>query len=546
MKRIWVLLALVLSLAALPVTAFADEAEQTPALTKQEQIIRSTRQSYVRSLYSAGKESFAGFCGLMTSHQLYNMGINKVLVVKDGNKQYDYYSTLGMTDAGYHIAAYPATEFSLEEALNHVSRNGTRDVYNMIVGFQWTNTEAGGRYGHACVINAIIDGTVYFVESFYTSLGGNEGNVIQCSIAEFAWLFDGWTSYEGLIHFGDYSILCEEYEGDVFLRTRFTTTLRSQPCVIGSGGCQRLRNVSAGELLYGTAVIKDPRGQLFYRVSDGARTGYVAATAVITAQLGQQGLSTVDLSLPETMAEGEDPTVSGTVSAACGAVGSVEICISDPVGVIVLRERVETQGKTASLDILNEPLYLDLLETGVYRVEVYADAAAAVVQEGRLQNRYQRVLLASRQLQVGQAEEESLELPKEKPLEGWLQRDGNWYCYRRGKAVTGWVSYWGVEYYLDDTGAAVTGWQEIEGWRRYFSATGAMCTGWLTEPEGTYYLSEDGTAVTGWWEKFGKKYYFDEQGLLQTKGEIQDGETVYVIAPDGTATEKSTEQDKKH
>ncbi len=541
MKRMILLLVLLLSLAALPVATFADQVEETPVLTKQEQIIRSTRESYVKSLYSAGRENFAGFCGLMTSHQLYNMGINKYLVVKDGNKQYDYYSTLGMTDAGYHIAAYPASEYSLEEALNHISRGGTRDVYNMIAGFQWTNTEAGATYGHACVINAIIDGTVYFVESFYTSFAGNEGNVVQCTIAEFAWLFDDWTTYEGLIHFGDYSVLCEEYESDVFLRTRFSTTLRSQPCVVGSEGCQRLRSVSAGELLHATAVIKDPRGQLFYRVSDGSRTGYVAASAVITAQLGQQGLSLTDLSLPEVMDEGEDPAVAGTVSAVSGTVGSVEICITDPKGVIVLRERMETEGKTASLELLNEPLYLDLLETGLYRVEVYADAAATVVQAGRLQNRYQRVLLASRQLSVGQAERESLEIPQEKPQEGWVQRDGNWYCYRRGKAVTGWISYWGVEYYLDETGAAVTGWQEIDGWRQYFSATGAMCTGWLTEPEGTYYLGQDGTAATGWWEIIGKKYYFNEAGLLLTQGEMTDGETVYVIAPDGTATEKSAE-----
>ncbi len=545
MKRILLLLVLLFTLAALSVPALADQPEVEPVLTKQDWIIQQTRNSYTQSLYSAGKSTFAGFCGLMTSHQLYHMGINETLVVKDGNKQFDYYSTLGKTDAGYYIAAYPAAEYQLEEALNLVSRNGTRDVYNMIVGFQWTNTEAGAIYGHACVINAILDGTVYFVESFHTSLGGAEGNVIQCSIAEFAWLFEDWTTYEGLIHFGDYSVVCQEYESDVYLRARFDTTLRSQPGVVDRDGCTRLRSIRGGELLRATALVQTPDGQMFYRIDDGERTGYVAATAMLTAQLNGQALTLTGLSVPRELEEGQDGQVAGTVCSEYATVGAVEVCITDTKGAIALRERMETEGRNVSLEQLNEPLAFDLLEPGLYRLEVYADAASVVAQAGRPQTRYERVLLADGELQVGQAKKNtSLPEPEKQIPNGWTRTDGKWYCFRMGKAATGWLSYWGVDYFMDDTGAAVTGWQDVDGWRRYFTPTGAMCTGWLTADEGTYYLLEDGTAAMGWQEISGKKYYFADTGLLLTQGEMADGETVYVIAPDGTATEKSTEQDK--
>lgn len=535
MKRIWLLLALVLCLAALPFAASAEEAEQP--LSKEETLIQSTRDSYIKSQVSAGRESFAGFCGLMTSHQLYNMGINDVLVVKDGNKQYDHYAAAGVTDAGYHVAAYPSSEYSLEEALNYITKNGTRDVYNMIVGFQWTETEAGHIYGHACVINGIIDGTVYFVESFYTMLGGEEGNVVRCTIPEFASLFDDWTTYEGLIHFGDYSVVCQEYEADAYVRARFDTTLRSQPEVLGNMGCVRLRSIGGGELLHATALVQTPDDRLFYRIDDGSRTGYVPATAVILAELGGEGLSLEDLDLPEILEAGQDADISGTVRAEYGALGSVEVCITDSKNAIALRERVPVAGSRQSLTLLNEELYLDLLSAGTYRLEIYADSASNVVWAGRVQTRYQRVLLASSVLQVGHRVQKIYRREPDAPA-GWQRLDGKWYCYRDGQPQTGWLSYRGVQYYLDETGAAVTGWQEVEGQRKYFTATGAMCVGWLTEPEGTYYLDDDGIAVTGWWESAGKKYYFNEQGLLQTQGEMADGDVIYVFAPDGIATEK--------
>ena len=535
MKRIWLLLALVLCLAALPLAVSAEEAEQP--LSKEEVLIQSTRDSYTKSLASAGRDDFSGFCGLMTSHQLYNMGINETLVVKDGNKQFDHYSTVGITDAGYHVAAYPSSLYSLEEALNYITKNGTRDVYNMIVGFQWTNTEAGHIYGHACVINGIIDGTVYFVESFYTMLGGEEGNVVRCTIPEFASIFDDWTTYEGLIHFGDYSVVCQEYETDAYLRTRFDTVLRSQPELLGKGGCVRLRSIAGGELLHASALVQTPDERMFYRIHDGSRTGYVPATAVIVSQLSGEGLSLEDLDLPETLEAGQDADISGTVRAEYGALGSVEVCITDNKNAIALRERLPVAGSRQSLTLLNEELYLDLLSAGTYRLEIYADSASTVVWAGKLQTRYQRVLLASARLQVGKRKHK-LSQPEAQSLDGWVRNDGKWYCYRMGEPATGWVSSRGVKYYLDDTGAAVTGWQEIDGLRRYFSHTGAMCVGWLTEPEGTYYLDDTGTAVVGWWENSGKKYYFNEQGLLQTKGEMADGDVIYVFAPDGIATEK--------
>jgi hypothetical protein len=56
------------------------------------------------------------------------------------------------------VKAYPASQYTLLDALNTITRNGTLDVYNILVGFQRTNTQLGSIYGHALLIHGIIDG----------------------------------------------------------------------------------------------------------------------------------------------------------------------------------------------------------------------------------------------------------------------------------------------------------------------------------------------------------------------------------------------------
>ena len=535
-KTLAILLCMALFLAALPGPVSAEPEE----LTKQEAIIREARRVYNYSLSSAGKESFAGFCGLMTSHQLWHMGINDWCVTNDGKKQFDYYSALEVTSGGYYINAFPAGEYSLEETLNTITRYGTRDAYDILVGFEWTNTEAGNIYGHACVINAILDGTVYFVESFYTSLGGAEGRVIQCSISEFAAYFSDWTVFDGVIHFvKNYADCCQGYGTDVYLQTRFESILRSQPCLVGSNGCTRLRSIAPGERLYATALVENTDKELYYRIDDGERTGYVAASAVGVLQVSGEDLRLQDVNIPAALEVGQDMEISGIASAANACVGAVEVCVTDAMDNIVLRERANSGLIRQDISCLNGVLSFDLLEQGAYTVEIFADAASVIARGDKLATVYERMELWKQTLQVGENSTAGImtETAMAEPVlrDGWFCKAGTWYCYKQGKPCTGWVSACGVDYYLDETGAVTTGWQEIDGWLHYFSGTGAMCTGWLTTDSGTMYLLSDGTAATLWQDIGTGRYCFTEEGILMTGCQITDGDTVYVIDEEGRA-----------
>lgn len=381
-----------------PVSAVEEE------LSLTEQVMAEAKSSYRRSLYSAGRSSFAGYCGLMTSHQLYNLKINKSCIVNDGNNQFDYYKDMEVTSGGYYPTPYSAEQYSLEEALNTVSRWGTQDVRNLLVGFHRTRTMAGTMYGHAVLINAIIDGMCYFVESFDLSLNTYhpQGSVIVCSIGEFAEYFDRWTAFEGMIYFGtgNYSDSCDILGTDVTVQARFESQLRSQPCLVGENDCVRIRTVAAGEQLRATGIVTDKLGQRFYRIEEGGVEHYIAAGAVCA-----QEASTDDLELeapvnPRGYREDIQNIVSGTVIAKSGSVAAVEVLVKDSNGIPVMRERAEVFGCCWDMDSLNERLPADLLTPGSYTVEVYADSVLPVIEGGQIQNRYSHVLLQELQLQV--------------------------------------------------------------------------------------------------------------------------------------------------
>lgn len=379
-------------------------AEEEP-LSVREQAVEQAKMSYRRSLYSAGKESFHGFCGLMTSHQLYNLKINTWCITNDGNKQYDFYRDLPVTTGGYYPAPYSAAQYTLKEALNTVSRDGTKDVSNLLVCFQWTSTAAGARYGHAVLINAILDGMCYFVESFDCSLNTYhpEGSLIVCSIDDFAAYFDRWTTFEGIIHFGtgDYSESCYPVGTDVTVQVRFDTQLRSQPCLVGQNDCVSLRAVTAGERLRATAILTDRLGQQFYRIGEGDTTGYIAAGAVCALDANPEDLVLEDLHVPESLPGKADSGISGAVVAQNGAVGAVEAMVLDSNGEPVLRERVEASGYRWDMSGLNASLCFDLLEPGIYTVEIYGESVAPVLVGGQMESRYGRIRLWEQKLLIG-------------------------------------------------------------------------------------------------------------------------------------------------
>ncbi len=540
MKKIMTLFLAVVLLAALAVTTNAAEEEPTG----KEAIIQEARRVYYYSRSTAGKSSFAGFCGLMTSHQLYHMGINDSIIVNDGNRQFDYYAAREVTTGGYYITAYPATDYTLTEALNAITKDGTKDAYNLLVGFQWTNTQAGGRYGHACVINAIVDGTVYFVESFYTSIAGREGNVGQCSIERFAELFSDWTSFEGVIDFGtgQYAEACETYETSLYVRTRFETTLRSQPCLLGQRNSYAMRQVAAGELLQVSAICKDyDTGMAYYRVEEAEGVGYISAGAAYVYQLaGENCLTLRDAQIPAYQKPNNSLKLSGTVFAEKANIGKLEAVVTDLEGNALFREQKKVGSYKQNLSVLNEQLSSHKLENGIYRVQVYGSTACKYAVGTDVETVYIRQKLHEQVLQVNDTpcnarvcyyQEEETQQDKN----GWVAEDGVMHRYKKNKPQTGWFAEHDLRYYLDETGAVTTGWQEIDDVKYYFTATGVQYHGWLTTDAGTMYLPEDGGQAIGWLTIDESKYYFDENCLLVTEGVVNDGKKRYEIKENGQA-----------
>ena len=538
MKKILAaLLCAVLVFGMLPLGAAAEE-EDLEAFSLRDTVIQQAHDSYYHSRASAGKRSFHGTCGLMVSHQLYNLGINKRCIVFDGNDHYDYYSSIQRTTGGYYINAYSSSEYSLYGALMAVTDEGTRDVQNVLVGFQWTNTEAGAKYGHVMFINGIVGGTVYFVESFDCSLGGAEGTVISCSIQEFAKYYDRWTRFEGIVHFGSgsYHDICPNISTDLTVQTRFPTILRSEPAVVGKQGCVRLRSVAAGERLRATAIYQAER-TMYYRVETNEGFGFVSAAAVSLLQVNTQGLTLSGLKLSRQIDPGKLPALDGRIADSRGELSSVEVCITDGQGQLVRRELLDVTESDASLSALRSGLWFELLEQGQYQVEIYASRACSVVAGGEIVSDYARVLLTSRSLQVGGHPREAVQktAPGKPYRDGWFREQGTWYRYADGKPCTGWTEHMGIRYYLQPDGAVTTGAQTVDGQALYFSASGALVTGWLTLEGKTCYRAADGTMVTGWQTLDGNLYCFGESGIMLTDTEQTKENIPYIIAKDGTA-----------
>ncbi len=539
MKRyIAIFLCMILLLGALPVFGYAA------GLSRHEAVKQEVSRIYNKCLATAGKESFAGLCGLMTSHQLWHLGVNRTLGgTYNGNQQFDAYKDVSITSGGYYVTAYPAELYTLDQALATITRNGTKDADRILVGFSSTNTEAGSVYGHALVIHTIMDGIVYYVENYHTSLAGPEGSVIACTIDQFVRFYEDWTVLEGVIHFGDrrYSDSCQSFGTDLYLRTRFGSTLRSQPSLLGQNECERVRTVASGELLHATAVYMNTKGELYYYIDEGVHSGYVAANAVSICRMNAEALAANNMELPETVQSGKDANIKGTARASDSSISAMAAVITDATGKTVMEAQMDTTGSSCDFSMLNEQLDLSLLEDGSYTIRLYATAAFVSARGTGLVTLYDEQLLSESVLTVGQNTPQGrtiMPVQEEKLRDGWFVEEGVWYCYKNGKPCRGWITHLGVEYYLNDDGSVTTGWAEIDGFRRFFSNTGAVCTGWLTSVDGIHYWLSDGTEAVGMQRIAGKIYFFTEAGILLTEGTIEQDGVTYKIAANGVATIK--------
>lgn len=515
------LLSLLLVLSILPFGASAATQEE------KQRVAREVSRDYYSSLYCSGRKDLAGYCGLMTSWQLYFMDINDGVYIYDGNKQFDHYSKMVKTTGGHTIKSYSAEQYTLEEALNAITRHGTRDVYNLLVGFQWTNTSAGAYYGHAVVVYAILDGIVYFTEGFSTSFGTAAGQCIKIPIAEFAEYYDDWTRFEGVVVFGkkDYMDECKEYTCHMIAQATEQADVLAMPIESGKeeAESQLLRQIKAGERMLVTGLYRNTFRQYYYQVDDCGTVGYVPAESLTPEIFLWDGIHQQDLQLPLKLTEGEDFCLEGKIYGQDSEVAAVrmEIRAQDPALNPEVCQSYSLEKPSGQYDLskdgFDDALDFGNLSDGCYRLDVLATRQYTYIKNGRVSQMEREIPVYSDIFYIGRiTDTRNIEKSgvEEIVSDGWFYRNGTLYCYKDGEPVVGWICYNGMDYYLQEDGSITTGWAAVNGKVRYFSNTGVMQTGWVTTQRGTCYLLKNGVMAKGVHTIDGQQYTFTSTGRL--------------------------------
>lgn len=405
------------------------------ATTEDQRIRYQILDTYQDTLYRTRYTSLQGRCGMQVSWQLYLLGITAGLNSLNGNDHYDVYSAQTVTSGGYQVSAYPAARYSMAQALNSLTENGTKDVYNVMVCFQQTNTEAGQKYGHVNLIHAILDGKVYFAEGFSTRYAYEPGTANVVTVEQYVQYWADWTTYEGLVHFTageqDAACQCAVYETSLFLQAGEGTSVY-ETC----DGIRIRRELAAGERVYTDAVVENGNGQFLYRIDDDGQICYI-----------DRDRATVILDLTE--AGRQDGT------------GEVPEGWTYENGTWYYREN----GLPRSGWICSDGIDYYLREDGSVTTG-WAEI------NGKL--RYFSGTGAMRT--------------------GWLRTEaGEQYMLRNGVRATGWMDIAGEKRFFDSDGLLCAGgWYCLEGQWYYLDGSGKPAVGWVDMPEGRFSFHPDG------------------------------------------------------
>lgn len=386
LRVISLLLAIAIAILLIPTSASATSMKATELETQ----IRNTYRTAIR--YS-GRWSFNGYCGSLVNWQTYLLGIDTQRYGCDGKNEYDLYTNLGTTTGGYRVKSYPASQYDLRSALNAITRDGTVDVYNMVVGFQKTNTREGSIYGHAVFVHGIIDGTVYFVECYDTSLDGKywaEGTPIHCSIDTFCNYYARWTVFDGVAYFGlkTYADVCREYPANMYAVVVGNEPAYAEPADPGVyEGTLSDQPLVAGELVKVNALLETPGGKFWYQVERNGSAEYVAAEKLLQVSACYDDIVLTDHRMPTVIRKGNGFVLRGTVSSMNCLIQNVKVSVYDhsrKTEQPVMEGQLEVDGKSIGLDTwkLDRYMHFRQLDAGTYWIEITADVQTYVLKNG--------------------------------------------------------------------------------------------------------------------------------------------------------------------
>lgn len=550
------MLAFFLLVGMLPAPASAQE----PAA---EQITSQITAIYKKAKARSRKSSFTGYCASLVNWQTYLLGIDSSLRHCNGKDEYNVRSAEEKTATGYYTRCFSDKNYTLEQALNAITMNGQRNAYNLVVGFQWTNTNGGKRFGHTVFIHAVIDGVVYYVESDPIRVAGKyyaAGKIITVSIAQFAADYKGWADFEGIVEYikDPYEDLCESWSTDIYVQTTQETALRTEPCDFAEENIgETTRTIRTGEIFGITCILRNPEGEYWYKAADGA---YFRADGVQLLSGQFDSVRIGNVSVPAVLAEGENFAISGTVTAQGSTVSMLRGQIysgASGTGVLIRNVTQTMSGSTASLDggAISQGLDFASLEQGTYHLILSAVVYDSYAVDGELKNSWQTVdlwtadfvvtdepegyVVATLDLQGGEDAAQQVILSPGESLDGCPepQREGysfdGWSadgetiserigedaalyaCWSlREEVLNGWRWVDGAWRFYR-RGVQCAGWLEVCGINYYFGPEGPLEVGWLELDGQTFYLYENGSAAAGTVVLEGVSYTFDENGVLQ-------------------------------
>lgn len=403
-KKILRLLSMVLVF--LLVVAAALPAPASAAPTTGDEVKKQIKTTYKKAKQYYGWNSFDGYCGALVNVQLYLLGITEKVIGTDGRDAYDAFKNLSVTCGGYSVKAYPARRYTLLAALNDITKNGTQDAYNILVGFEKTRSVLGRRYGHACMIHAIIDGTVYWMDSYDVNMKGvryPEGTALSASIEDFANYYASTTTqFDGVIYFGlkTYADGCDEYASSAWGAAAGDSQLWSQPCEnTVHESSEVLRTLAAGEQLNITGLYLNTEGEYWYEIDEG-ESGFIHAEAVTITQLRYDDVTVVDATAPTVLVQGKSFSVKGTVLSQTNSIYSIRARVYTPdatqmIQVINTTDVVQGRSYELNRSDISAGLTFRSLQAGQYRYELAAIVGNHYVEAGQLLTEWNTVTLWS-------------------------------------------------------------------------------------------------------------------------------------------------------
>lgn len=391
-------------LAILLMASIAVPAPVVAAPHTETEVEKQITTTYKRSLAYFGRKSFDGFCGAYTSTQLYVLGITTNWVGGNGNQLYNAFAKQKVTTGGYRVKAYPASAYTLKKALNAITKNGSLDAYNILVGFEQTNSTLGKKYGHATVIHAILDGTVYFSESYdvvYRGVRYPEGKPIGWSIDDFCSYYAATTKkLDGVIYFGlkSYAEGCRIYPASFYGRVDTAGVMMTQPCEEGvDADAKPVRDTQLGEMLVVTGLYLNGEGEYWYQVT-GDCVAYVRANQVSKQQLITEDVQLVNAKTPSSLRQGRGYQMQGMAVAQVNSIYSIraqvyQISEDELIPAISATDLVDGKNYNLKNSKLANNLAFRKLEKGQYRLEITAVVSSYYVENGQMQVDWETVSL---------------------------------------------------------------------------------------------------------------------------------------------------------